>query len=293
VSIDGEAALSKFMDYAAKLIRDKASSDNPDAVSPAKADSSFDKKCLMVRRADKEVVKPAPVNVEPVKPNPTPKGCLPIFVIVDVSYSMEDDMGTVNGALRELMDVIRGLQGDVRLCIITFGSEVHVIKSLSPVTPTESYSLAPNGLTKLGRALEVLYDEMSKIPAGSCDPMAILLSDGSPTDYYGGDQDIDAIREWEPMRKIIHGDYSCRALRSSMAIGTGMDNVFLLAFNSEGTPVVQSTPDSIKKFFKTIGQTIVDKTMSNNANDVKTIDFSKEFTGKELVFRRSGHLREV
>ena len=294
VSIDGEASLSKFMDWAAKLIRDKASSDNPDAVSPAKADSSFDKKCLMVRRADKEIVKPAPVNVEPAKPNPVPKGCLPIFVIVDVSYSMEDDMGTVNSAIRELMDVIRGLQGDVRLCIITFGSKVEVIKPLSPIGPGESYSLSPNGVTMMGRALEVLYEEMSKIPEGSCDPMAILLSDGYPTDYRDEDESVEAIRRnWMPMYTIINGEHSCKALRSSMAIGTGMDNHFLLAFNSKGTPVVQSTPESIKKFFKTIGQTIVTKTVSDNANDVKTIDFSKEFTGKELVFKRSHNLRET
>ena len=287
-AIDGAASLARFMDWVAKLIRDKASSDDPDSVSPEKPEGIFDKKCLMFRRADKDVPTDVPINppAPVVTPHAAAQRCLPVFVLIDISYSMENDMDTLNDALNSLISVIRNVGGDVRLCIITFGTNVVVRKPLSPVTANDIYELEADGLTYMGKGLNKLYREMSKIPEGSYDAMAILLSDGHPNDYEGKDLTIGAIRSWNPMKTIVGGEHSRNALRASMAIGTTMDNAFLLAFNSDGTPVVQSTPDAIRKFFKKIGEIIEEKMNEGDANSVKTIDFSTEFSVKELVFKR-------
>jgi len=216
---------------------------------------------------------------------PAKTGCLPVFVLVDISGSMCLDMDDVNRALTDLNQVLCDIEGDVRLCIVTFGDEASVYRPLSKVSKGTSFNLECDGGTSLGKGLDLLYSQMSNAPSNSLNPVAILISDGGPTDFTGNRSSVRTIREWAPMKKVVEGKAGKDATRVSMAIGVSMDNKFLMAFNSDGNPVVQSDPASIRKFFKVIGKSIVTKMESEDADDVKTIDFSSEFAVKELHFK--------
>ena len=295
VSIDGEAALSKFMDYAAKLIRDKASSDDPDSVVPSGLEGTFGKDRLRYRAPDPVPEPTASSKERSGGDRPEPGGrregsYLPVFLLVDTSYSMLEDIDKVSSAVNELLEVVQAIDADVRVCIIRFGCGTNwtteVVKPLSEVRFGERYFFEVNGYTPLGSVLRSLRNQFLDMPAGALQPVIILISDGSPTDYELKDTSMESIRKWPPMHDIIEKEPSKSAMRASMAIGQEIDEKFLLAFNSDGIPVVQSSPEAIGKFFKKIGEAIEEKMGLEDANGMKTIDFSTDFSGKELVFKR-------
>ena len=84
---------------------------------------------------------------------------LPVFILLDVSGSMSGQkIETVNVALKEMINSFKKIEnpkGIIELCLITFGGgQVNVIKELSQITDSDSYTLSANGDTPMGKAFE-------------------------------------------------------------------------------------------------------------------------------------------
>ena len=295
ISLGSRDDLSEFMGWAMKLIRDKASSDDTNSVVPSGFEESFGRDRLRYRIPEPQSETETDMRSErerllPGADERRGSSYLPVFLLVDTSYSMKDDIDKVTNAVSELLEVVQAIDGDVRVCIIRFGcglkQRTEVVKPLSGVGHGEKHSFNLGCSTPLGAGLISLREELLEMPPGALEPVIILISDGTPTDYELCDDSIESIRQWEPMHEIIDKEPSKSAMRASMAIGQEIDENFLLAFNSDGVPVVQSSPEAIGKFFRKMGEAIEDKMALEDANGMKTIDFSTDFSTKELVFKR-------
>jgi uncharacterized protein YegL len=121
---------------------------------------------------------------------------LPIFILIDTSGSMAGgpaeilarDLGRLQGVMRG--DALIRERADV--CLIGFGNEARLIRSLSPIEAFDFPSeLHAAGATATRAAMELMLAERAKmLPASrlnSLAPVALLVSDGVATD------DFDAV----------------------------------------------------------------------------------------------------
>ena len=183
---------------------------------------------------------------------------LPVFILLDVSGSMSGQkIETVNVALKEMINSFKKIEnpkGIIELCLITFGGgQVNVIKELSQITDSDSYTLSANGDTPMGKAFEKvaeMIEDKNIVSSRAYTPTIVLISDGNPTDYNAAGKTVDEIMNWDSLVKVHSGARSSKATKLAMGIGHDVDINILKAFiNNNEVPVISAKDNNtITKF---------------------------------------------
>lgn len=165
------------------------------------------------------------------------------------SMSVRGKIQTLNRAIREAiphMQRVAGenLHGDVLVRAIKFsdGAQWHI----SQPTPVDDFrweDLDPEGGTDMGRAFEMVADQLKMPPMSerALPPVLVLLSDGQPTD--------DATAG---LRKLLAEPWGKKAVRIAIAIGDDADTAILQKFmdHPELKPLKAENPEQLVKYIK-------------------------------------------
>ena len=218
---------------------------------------------------------------------------LPVFLLLDVSGSMSGEkMETVNVALKEMINSFKKIEnpkGIIELCILTFGSnQVQVIKNLSKIEDTDSFTLKASGNTPMGMAFEKVADmigDKNIVSSRSYTPTIVLISDGNPTDYDPEGKSVEEIMNWPSLKILQTGERSSKATRLAMGIGGDVDLNMLKAFiNNEQIPVISAKDNStISKFFDWVTMSVSVRSVSADPNDA-TLEDTYMFNKDEIEF---------
>lgn len=167
---------------------------------------------------------------------------LPVYLVVDVSASLSNDINSINEAISQFVDAARKvpLVGDlVRLAIIEFSSDAREVLPLGEITDGGSVPLLKTGggtdygaAFRLVRAL-IPRDVQTLRLSGDTPiyrPVMFFVTDGSPMDATW-EQDLDELRspEFRQRPTIIAfgiGPVDPDVLRR---VGSGPGNAFLVS----------------------------------------------------------------
>lgn len=186
--------------------------------------------------------------------------------ICDCSGSMQSDgkIQSLNNAIREAIphmqraaDENPNAQVFVRAVTFSDGARWHVAQP-TPISDFKWTDLKAEGVTDMGRAIELIVDQL-KIPPMSeraLPPVLVLISDGQPTDDFR-----------DSLRKLMDIPWGKRAVRIAIAIGDDADHAPLKAFigNSE-VPVLQANNSETLVNFIKWASTVVLKAASSPAS---------------------------
>lgn len=178
--------------------------------------------------------------------------------ICDCSGSMAADgkIQALNNAIREatphmqkVADENPNAQVLVRAIKFSNGAQWHI----SQPTPVENFKwtdLSAEGVTDMGKALTLLAEQL-RIPPMSdraLPPVLVLLSDGQPTDDFGGG-----------LKKLMELPWGKKAVRVAIAIGTDTDLQVLEKFigNSELKPLTANSPESLVRHIKWVSTAVL------------------------------------
>lgn len=219
---------------------------------------------------------------------------LPVFLLVDVSGSMQGQkISTVNVALKEMMSSFRKIEnpkGIIELCILAFGGDqVTVVKNLSKIEESDSYTLSADGRTPMGLAFEKVADMVQDeniVSSRAYTPTIVLISDGNPTDYSAEGKSVDEIKQWPSLSRVHNESRISRSVRLAMGIGDDMNSNVLRAFiNDDQRPIIMAKDnDTIAKFFEWVTMSVSIRSVSSNPNSVQTVDPDSIFARDEMEF---------
>ena len=218
---------------------------------------------------------------------------LPVFILLDVSGSMRGEkIETVNVALKEMLNSFRKIEnpkGIIELCLITFGGgKAEVLKPLSKIVDSDSYTLTASGNTPMGMAFSKvveMIEDQTVVSSRAYTPTVVLISDGNPTDYDASGKSIDEICNWDALRAIHSGSRSSKAVKLAMGIGGDVDMNILKAFiNNNEIPVISARDNhTISKFFEWVTMSVSVRSVSANPNQV-IVEDTYMFDDEEIQF---------
>lgn len=182
--------------------------------------------------------------------------------IADCSGSMKVDgkIQALNNAIREAIPHMRDVAAEnpnaqvlVRAVKFSNGAQWHH-QQPTPVQEFEWQDLAADGLTDMGKALQLVAEQM-KIPPMSeraLPPVLVLISDGQPTDEFG-----------LGIKELLDIPWGKKAVRIAIAIGEDADYDVLNRFiaNPEIKPLQANNPEALAKHIKWVS-TVVLKSVS-------------------------------
>lgn len=165
---------------------------------------------------------------------------LHFFWICDCSGSMQADgkIQSLNNAIREAIPHMQRAAGEnpnaqvlVRALRFADGAHWH-IATPTPVFQLRWEDLSAQGITDMGRAMEMLAEQLTIPPMTdrALPPVLVLISDGQPTDDFA-----------RGLRKLMDVPWARRAVRIAIAIGDDADHGPLRAFiGNPDVPVLQA-----------------------------------------------------
>jgi uncharacterized protein YegL len=171
--------------------------------------------------------------------------------LVDCSGSMayEGKIQALNTAVREAIPQMREAaaaqpQADVLVRVISFADGARWI--VEEPTPVERFSwvdLRAEGVTDLGRALEMVADVLQVPPmsARALPPVLVLISDGQPTDEFQAGLD-----------RLLTEPWGARSVRVAIAIGRDADDSVLQRFIGDPAvrPVQANNPEQLVRYIR-------------------------------------------
>ncbi len=188
---------------------------------------------------------------------------LPVFFVIDVSESMAGPAHEIVTA--GLSDIIRTLRADpqaletAQVSLIVFAGRAKVLTPMMELAHFYPPELPIGGGTSLGAALTELMDEIdtqvvrgTATRKGDWKPIVFLMTDGYPTD-----RPDDAMARWTR-------DYAARAQLVAVSIGGGADHALLRRLTPDVIVLSDASPDSFKRFFNWISQSIAVQSRSVN-----------------------------
>lgn len=128
-----------------------------------------------------------------------PRRVMTLFLLIDSSGSMSinGNMGKVNGAIEEMIPLLRDISdeqsdAEIKLAVLEFSSGCKWATGDAGPVSLDDYEwndMSAGGLTDMGSAFRELEKRLSRKEfmnnaAGNYAPVIILLSDGAPTDDY-------------------------------------------------------------------------------------------------------------
>jgi uncharacterized protein YegL len=194
---------------------------------------------------------------------------LPVMLLLDSSGSMEGDkINILNASVREMLQGFANeddISASIHVGVIQFGRTVGWHQPLLPVEEViDQWSdLEASGRTPLGEALNLLQESLndqSVISSRAYRPTIVLVSDGKPTDDWGG-----------PMAELLASPRASKAARFAMGIGADADSVVLSQFidTASGSRVFEAhEARRIQKFFRFVTMSVTTRTRSGNPNEI-------------------------
>ena len=195
---------------------------------------------------------------------------LPVIILADTSGSMyqNNNIGTLNSAIREMIDSLKGedsLRAEIYFSIISFGG--HRVTEYLPFSKVNEISLNEDlkagGGTPMGEAFRItqeLVEDKNIISSRSYAPTIILLSDGIPTD------------DWKnPLNSFLSSPRASKSFRIAMSIGAGEEGKKVLTefLGDSNLPLFEANQArDIKKFFKFVTMSVSQRVQSVNPNQV-------------------------
>jgi uncharacterized protein YegL len=182
---------------------------------------------------------------------------LPVILLLDSSGSMEGDkINILNAAVREMLQSFASeddISAAIHVGVIQFGRTVGWHQPLLPVEDVINQwsDLEASGKTPLGQGLTLLresLDDRSVISSRAYRPTIVLVSDGKPTDDWGG-----------PMEELQASPRASKVARFAMGIGADADLVVLSGFigTASGSRVFEAHEASrIQKFFRFVTMSV-------------------------------------
>lgn len=154
---------------------------------------------------------------------------LHFFFIADASSSMSlsGKMDALNLAIREAIPHMRRVAEDnpnaqvyVRAIRFATGATWHVSEE-TPVEEFEWKDLTAQGVTDLGKAFDLLSEQMTIPPMSdrALPPVLVLISDGQPTDDYK-----------PSLEKLLRLPWGTKSVRLAIAIGSNASKRVLSEF---------------------------------------------------------------
>jgi uncharacterized protein YegL len=188
--------------------------------------------------------------------------------IADCSGSMAIDgkIQSLNNAIRETLPHMQTVADEnpnaevlVRALKFSSGAQWHVSQP-TPVADFKWIDLQPNGVTDLGRALNMLAEQM-RIPPMSdraLPPVLVLISDGCPTDDYQAG-----------LQALLNEPWGKKAVRIAIAIGEDADTEVLQKFigHPELQPLRANNPEELVRHIKWVSTAVL-KAASSPASQV-------------------------
>lgn len=122
--------------------------------------------------------------------------CLPVYIVIDTSYSMSPVEKILNDAIEQLYDELitsPRISDFAQISIISFNTEAEVVLHMTSLQALDALPvLGCGGVTDFGKAIRLLRERIDvDVPALSSAgravlrPVAFLLTDGQPTDGDG------------------------------------------------------------------------------------------------------------
>lgn len=183
--------------------------------------------------------------------------------IADCSGSMATDgkIQSLNNAIRESLPHMQTVADEnpnaevlVRALKFSTGAQWHISQP-TPVADFKWVDLQTNGVTDLGRALNMLAEQM-RIPPMSdraLPPVLVLISDGYPTDDYQSG-----------LQALMNEPWGKKAVRIAIAIGEDADNDVLQRFigHPELQPLQANNPEELVRHIKWVSTAVLKATSS-------------------------------
>ena len=210
----------------------------------------------------------------------TKERALPIFILADVSGSMRGaKIQAVNKAIQDMVATLRNvddIRGVFKLSIITFGGENEVVVQQPPtdIKDIQVTELSAKGKTPLGAAIRKLtkiIEDKELVKSRDFQPTIVLLSDGSPTDYDGKNQNLEDYLNWLPMKEFHEAPRCSKCMRIAMSVDSSTDLNMLRAFLDNGSEPMQATDaNDIAKLFKWVTMSTISRMSSAAPDNVKS-----------------------
>lgn len=175
-------------------------------------------------------------------------------------------ISVLNDAVRKMIRTFAKYERDATeflVSIITFGDDTRMILPPTAASDVRFVDLVAAGdITPLGKALTIaktLVEDRTQIPSRAYCPLVILVSDGEAND------------NWQPpFYDFIRNGRSAKCDRIALAIGNEANRNMLAQF-IEGTDhsvFEADTADQITDFFKFVTMSSVQRTLSQNPNEI-------------------------
>ena len=181
-----------------------------------------------------------PSQFDPKK-HSAPAMALPVILLLDVSHSMSGNkIDSLNKAVEDMLKTLKreeekDMETEYHVSVVTFESSAKLHLTYTKASLIQWQTLQADGCTNLGEALTMAKEmiEGNKRPPLTYyyNPVAVLVSDGQPTDERGRPTDA-----WKkPLEDFITRGRSAQCDRLALAIGADADEGILNRFLA-GTP---------------------------------------------------------
>lgn len=209
--------------------------------------------------------------------------CLPVYIVIDTSWSMREFEDMLNSGIESLFDQIitsPRISDFAHISIISFNTEAEVILKMTDVkSMTALPQMECGGVTALGKALTLVHQRIEEdVPnlnsAGLqvLRPVVFLLTDGQPTgkDGYRSDEWKMAYEKlidegYRRHPRIVPFGYGAATADTLRGVATKSPGVVFLA--EEGT-----TADALSKVIPALLNTLVASAKDNTLSIPAEVD---------------------
>lgn len=199
---------------------------------------------------------------------------LPVFLLVDVSYSMAgNSYEQLEAAIKSVVSTLRkdpyALE-TAYLSVIAFAGRPKTISPLVELISFRPGELPMGSGTSLGAAMNHLMDEIDRHVVkttpdqkGDWRPIVFLLTDGRPTD-----DPTAAVARW-------NRDYRNRASLVAVSIGGKADHAVLRSLTDDVVVFNDAAPDAFARFAQWVSMSIQTQSRSVNAGTDGQVSLAK------------------
>lgn len=208
-----------------------------------------------------------------------PRRVMTLFLLIDSSGSMSTNgnMGKVNGAIEEMIPLLRDVSdeqsdAEIKLAVLEFSSGCKWVTGDNGPVSLDDYDwndMTAGGLTDMGAAFRELESKLSRNAfmnnaAGNYAPVIILLTDGEPTDDYRSGLKI-----------LQHNNWFRHAVRVAISVDSGANDV-LAEFTGSSETVLRynSQKSDLKKLLTRLA--VVSSTIQSRSQVVEIPDQKDE-----------------